>query len=167
MASSSRHLWISIALAGSALLASCSSSGLGHRDHAFTTQAFVTAAADIDEDAAVRKGINQIIQRGIEAGLVIEETSSRRVTLTSTSATPGASAASADAIEDTRRVVARGEFHTTSAGISYDYHISLRGPRPQNTTAAHERNVVAGLFMVRQVFERPLDVDLDLLRDTR
>ena len=167
MAISSHRICLSIALAGSALLAACSNSGFGQRDHAFTTHAFVTSAANIDEDAAVRKGIDQIIQRGIEAGLVIEETSDRRVTLTSTTATPGASTDSAGAIEDTRRVVARGEFRTTSAGISYDYHISLRGSRPKHTTEAHERNVVAGLFMVRQVFERPLDVDLDQIRSTR
>lgn len=137
------------------------SSGSMHPDHAFTTHAFVTSAAGIDESDVIHRGIDQIINRGKSAGFVIEETSDRLVTLVSTTATPtGAPSGSADTIEDHRRVVARAEFRTNHDGIQYDYSISLRGSRPEHTTAEHERNVIAGLFMIREVFERPLDVDL-------
>lgn len=146
-------------------LGGCTSASM-HRDHSFTTRAFVTAAAEIDEDAAIRRGIDQIVERGRAAGLVLEETSDRRVVLVSTTATPGAPAATSagTGVHDERRVVAQADFDTTRGGIEYRYHVSLRGARPADTTVAHERNVVAGLFMVRQVFERPLDVDLDATR---
>jgi hypothetical protein len=162
----SRALITAVLTIAAAALAACSS-GPMHRDHSFTTRAYVTAAAAIDQDAAVRRGIDQIIARGLEAGLVLEETSDRRVVLTSTTATPGGAAPESTAINDTRRVVARATFHTTRSGIEYQYHISLRGSRPDPTNPAHEKAVVAGLFMVRQVFERPLDVDLDAIRTAK
>ena len=130
----------------------------------FETRAVVTPEPSIDVPAVVRRSKDQIIRRGGQLGLVIKEDKPGKLVLTSVSA-PGVSGGASSDIRDDRRIFATANFRTVNRTIEYRYSIQLGGARPANTTDAHEREVLAGLFAVREIFEQPLNIDVKAVRD--
>lgn len=171
MAARSTRLAI-LALAGAGTLAALP--GCITATDKFDTRAVVTPEPSIDVAAVVRRAKGQIIRRGGQLGLTIKEDTPGRLVLTSVSA-PGVGDRAAGAggmggaspmVNDNRRIFAVAKFRTVNRTIEYRYNVQLRGQRPANTTDEHERDVLAGLFAVREIFEQPLNVDVKAVRDT-
>lgn len=132
----------------------------------FDTKAIVTPEPSIDVPAVVRRAKDQIVRRGGQLGLTIKEDKPGKLTLMSVAPAgiqTGASAPSS--IKDDRRIFAVATFRTVNRTIEYTYSVQLQGQRPANTTDQHEREVLAGLFAVREIFEQPLNIDVKAVRD--
>jgi len=135
-------------------LTACNKGGRGA--HSLYTEATVSRNAFDDARAVVDRAKQQIIARGQELGLTVTETAPDRLVVTAARA-PASIGASRMA--DERTATGTAEFRVSAGNINYRYWVDLSGKPPQNTTPAHEQAVLAGIFMIRGVFDRPLDIN--------
>lgn len=137
--------------AATLLLASCAADS-----HTFRSRAAIADTADLDAHAEVRQAIDGIIARGNELGMRIEERPGSRVVLVGASSPAGGTVAPPD---DLRRVMAEGEFDTSSDGaLTYEYAITLVGDTPADSPEGYEQAVLRTLLIVREAFETPFDL---------
>lgn len=139
------------------------------RTYCFKSDSIVGVDALNDPDVTVDRAQQQIIERGKSMGLTVRESSPHRLVLVGAEgAALGVGKDNADAgIAETRRVIARAEFNRTDSALRYRYWIELDGKAPANTTAAHEKRMAAGLLAIREVFERPLQFDMEKMKPAR
>jgi len=144
-----------LCLAAACSLTACSNAGRG--THSLYSEATVNRIAVEDARAVVDRAKQQIVSRGQELGLTVTESAPDRLVVTAARA-PASTGPSKMA--DERTVTGTAEFKITSGSISYRYWVDLSGKPPRNTTAAHERAVLAGIFALRGMFDRPLEIDI-------
>lgn len=144
-----------VCVAAACSMTACSKAGRGM--HSLYSEATVNRIAVDDARAVVDRAKQQIVARGQELGLTVTEAAPDRLVVTAARA-PASTGPSRMA--DERMVTGTAEFKITAGSISYRYWVDLGGKPPQNTTAAHEKAVLAGIFALRGVFDRPLEIDI-------
>lgn len=134
--------------------------------YAITNETVVDSRAVGDPEDVIDRAKAEIIARGRNMGLVLRESAPNRIVLTEADvagplSAHRAAAAAADGISDNRSAVATAEFSHGSGIIRYRYWVRLVGATPKNTTPAHEARMAAAILAIREVFEKPLETNMD------